>query len=71
MNGLISNLLLQGKIILISPKEEGIFWDTNGNCLNNGTELVIEGKAYNLTPYTNLTIGFGRCILEDCIIHQM
>jgi len=37
------------KIILISPKEEGIFWDTNGNCLNNGTELVIEGKAYNLT----------------------
>ena len=36
------------KIILISPKEEGIFWDTNGNCLNNGTELVIEGKAYNL-----------------------
>ena len=30
-------------------KEEGIFWDTNGNCLNNGTELVIEGKAYNLT----------------------
>lgn len=37
------------KIILISPKEEVIFWDTNGNCLNNGTELVIEGKAYNLT----------------------
>lgn len=37
------------KIILISPKEEGIFGDTNGNCLNNGTELVIEGKAYNLT----------------------
>lgn len=37
------------KIILISPKEEGIFRDTNGNCLNNGTELVIEGKAYNLT----------------------
>lgn len=36
------------KIILISPKEEGIFWDTNGNCLNNGTELVID-KAYNLT----------------------
>ncbi|MCL6747793.1 hypothetical protein DEM91_03920 [Prevotella sp. TCVGH] len=37
------------KIILISPREEGIFWDTNGICLNDGAELVIEDKAYNLS----------------------
>lgn len=36
------------KIILISPREEGIFWDTNGNSLNNATELVIEDNVYNL-----------------------
>lgn len=34
---------------MISPREEGIFWDTNGICLNDGAELVIEDKAYNLS----------------------
>ena len=33
---------------MISPREEGIFWDTNGNSLNNATELVIEDNVYNL-----------------------